>query len=648
MLSNNYIARGEGANRFEKVPVQIFKTPSEAVKAVAGEIAELIRSRADDGRTCVLGLATGSSPIKLYAELVRMHREEGLSFRNVITFNLDEYMPMKRESEQSYHHFMHHHLFDQVDILPENIHIPDGTLQTDEVEAFCAAYERAIDEAGGIDIQILGIGRTGHIGFNEPGSSLTSKTRMVYLDDLTVKDAAGDFGGRDKVPPRAITMGVGTIMKARKVILMAWGEKKSPILRETIEGSVSDSVPATFLQLHPHAQFVIDESATEELTRAKRPWLVCNVEWNDKLIRKAVIWLCQKVNKPILKVENKDYMENGMADLIKTFGSANKVNIRVFNDLQHTITGWPGGKPNADDSTRPERALPYPKRVLIFSPHPDDDVISMGGTFARLVEQGHEVHVAYQTSGSIAVLDEYLYQQMDIACSFTRLSAGNEKRMEEVFARIKQEILEQQQDKAEPCHLLKYKAALRRAEARGADRYLGVPEERVHFLNLPFYETGTVKKKPLGQEDVDIIVRLLREVQPHQIYAAGDLADPHGTHGVCLDAILRAYNVVDGDDWFKACNTWWYRGAWMEWEIEKVDMAVPISPAELAIKRKAIYKHGSQNNGPAFPGDDPREFWQRAEDRNRNTADIYNRLGMAEYEAMEVFAKYEHKHGNKL
>ena len=648
MITKNYIAKGEGANRFEKVPVRIYEKPSEAVKAVAREIADLIRTNADKSEKCVLGLATGSSPIKLYEELVRMHREEGLSFKNVVSFNLDEYLPMPKESEQSYHYFMHHHLFDHIDIDPKNIHIPDGTLKAEEIDNFCKEYERQIEAAGGIDIQVLGIGRTGHIGFNEPGSPLTSKTRMVYLDDLTIKDAAGDFGGMENVPSRAITMGVGTIMKARKVILLAWGEKKASIIKATVEGSVSDAVPATFLQVHPNVQFVIDESAAEELTRANQPWLVSKVQWNDKLIRKAVIWLCQKVKKPILKVENKDYIDNGMTDLIKTFGSANKVNIQVFNDLQHTITGWPGGKPNADDSTRPERAYPYPKRILIFSPHPDDDVISMGGTFARLVEQGHEVHVAYQTSGSIAVFDDYIYQQMDIATSFTKLVDGDLPAMENAFLQIKQAIANRKPGDEEARYLLQFKAALRRAEARGACRFIGVPEERVHFLNLPFYETGKVKKNPLSQADVDIIVDLLRKVQPHQIYAAGDLADPHGTHGVCLDAILRAYNIIDRDEWFKDCNTWWYRGAWMEWEVEKVDMAVPISPAELSIKRKAIYKHGSQNNGPAFPGDDPREFWQRAEDRNRNTADLYNRLGMAEYEAMEVFTRYKHDHGDSL
>lgn len=642
-MMTTYIAKGEGADRFEKIPVEISETPATAVKAVAKEIANLIRSKAAKNEKCVLGLATGSSPIKLYEELVRMYKEEGLSFKNVITFNLDEYFPMAKESEHSYYYFMHHHLFDHIDIDPKNIHIPDGTLKAEDVEKFCKSYEQKIENAGGIDLQILGIGRTGHIGFNEPGSPITSKTRMVYLDNLTIKDASGEFGGIDNVPTRAITMGVGTIMKARKIVLLAWGENKAPIIRATVEREVSDKIPATFLQIHGNVQFYIDEKAAEELTRANQPWLVSKVEWNDKLIRKAVIWLCQKVNKPILKVEDKDYTENGMSDLVKTFGSANKVNIQVFNDLQHTITGWPGGKPNADDSTRPERANPYPKRVIIFSPHPDDDVISMGGTFARLVEQGHDVHVAYETSGNIAVLDDYIYQQMDIAASFTRLVGGDTQTMDAAFEKVKQLIANRKPGDSEPNELLPFKGALRRAEARGADRYLGVPEDHVHFLNLPFYETGTVKKNPLGQADIDIIVKLLREIKPHQIYAAGDLADPHGTHGVCLDAILRAYDVICEDEWFKDCYTWWYRGAWMEWEIEKVDMAVPISPSELSIKRKSIYKHGSQNNGPAFPGDDPREFWQRAEDRNRNTADIYNKLGMAEYEAMEVFARYIHK-----
>ncbi len=583
MITKNYIAKGEGANRFEKIPVQIYETADEAVKAVAREIVDLVQTKAASSEKCVLGLATGVSPIKLYQELVRMHREEGVSFRNVVTFNLDEYLPMPKESEQSYHYFMHHHLFDHIDIDPKNIHIPDGTLEGDEIDKFCRDYEKAIEAAGGIDLQILGIGRTGHIGFNEPGSFITSQTRKVFLNDLTIKDAIKDFGSRNLVPTKAITMGVGTIMQARRVILMAWGEKKAPIIKATVEGRVSDSVPATFLQMHSNVQFVIDESAASELTRADYPWLVSKVDWDDKLIRKAVIRLCQKLKKPILN--------------------------------------------------------PYPKRVLIFSPHPDDDVISMGGTEARLVEQGHEVHAVYQTSGNIAVFDDYLYEMMDIADLF----AQNMGESGEGYKQVKETIRNLKPEGSEPKEVLKYKTALRAAEALAACRFMGIPSERVHFLNLPFYETGSVKKNLLGKEDIDIIVNLLREVKPHQIYAAGDLADPHGTHSVCLDAIMQAFDVVCEDDWFKDCYVWLYRGAWLEWEVEKVDMAVPVSPSELSIKRQAIYRHGSQNNGPAYPGDDPREFWQRAEDRNRNTADLYNKLGMAEYEAMEVFVRYKHR-----
>jgi glucosamine-6-phosphate deaminase len=633
---------GEGTDRFEKIPVKIFPTPAAAVKAIAAEIATTIREKERTRQACVLGLATGMSPVLLYKELVRMHREEGLSFKNVTTFNLDEYYPMPRESAQSYHHFMHRHLFDHVDIDPANVHIPDGTLKSEAVDAFCRNYEASIEAAGGIDIQVLGIGRTGHIGFNEPGSLLTSRTRLVYLDELTRKDAVKDFGGHDKVPSRAITMGVGTIMKAKRVILLAWGENKAPVIKTAVEDRVTSRVPATFLQEHHDVQFFIDEKAAGELTRANFPWLVSAVQWDDKLIRKAVVWLCQKVRKPILKIENKEYEEYGMSDLVKRFGSANKVNIQVFNDLQHTITGWPGGKPDADDSTRPERALPYPKRVLIFSPHPDDDVISMGGTFARLVEQGHEVHVAYQTSGNIAVTDDYTCQVMDIAAAFSRHVEGETCKMEQALARLKELVVNRAPGDNEPRELLAYKGSIRRAEALAACRYVGVPPERVHFLELPFYETGSEKKNPLGEADVRIVVNLLREIRPHQVYAAGDLADPHGTHGVCLEAILKAYDEVCNDEWFKECYTWWYRGAWQEWNVESVDMAVPISPSELAIKRQSIYRHCSQNNGPLFPGDDPREFWQRAEERNRHTADLYDKLGMAEYEAMEVFVKYNH------
>ena len=645
----SFIAYGKGANRFEKIPLEIFPNPKEAVVTVAKEIAELIRSKEKAKKKCVLGLATGASPIRLYAELVRMHKEEGLSFKNVVTFNLDEYYPMERESVHSYWYFMHHHLFDHIDIDPKNVHIPDGRLKEEEIADFCRNYEKQIDEAGGIDLQILGIGRTGHVGFNEPGSGINSLTRRVYLNDITLKDAAPEFGGIENVPFQAITMGVGTIMKAKRVILMAWGEKKAPIIKRALEELKNEGVPATFLQEHPNCTFVVDELAAGELTRAKCPWLCTKVEWTDRMIRMAVVRLCELVEKPILKLENKDYSDHGLTDLLKKFGSANKVNIQVFNDLQHTITGWPGGKPDADDSTRPVKNHPFPKKVLIFSPHPDDDVISMGGTFARLVEQGNDVHVAYETSGNIAVLDDYAFQEVDTAIEFNKLVGGSQEVIDKL-EKIKQAIQHHKDDPSSPedKEVLEFKTRIRVVEATAADRFLGVPKDHVHFLRLPFYETGGVAKKPLGQEDVDKVVALLREIKPDQIFAAGDLADPHGTHYTALDAVVRAFNIVYKDDWFPKCTVWLYRGAWMEWEIERADMTVPISPSELTIKRKSIYRHGSQCNFPAFPGDDPREFWERAEDRNRDTAMRYNKIGMAEYEAMEVFAQYHFKPGDAL
>ncbi|KAK8837795.1 hypothetical protein M9Y10_036333 [Tritrichomonas musculus] len=646
----SFIARGEGANRFEKIPLEIYANPNEAVRTVAQEIAKLIRSKEAEGKKCVLGLATGSSPIRLYAELVRMHKEENLSFKNVITFNLDEYLPMEKESKHSYWHFMHYHLFDKVDIDPKNVHIPDGTLPNDKISEFCKNYEQAIKDAGGIDLQVLGIGRTGHIGFNEPGSTIHSKTRVVYLSDLTLKDASGEFGGIENVPFKAITMGVETVMNARRVVLLAWGEKKAPIIQRAVEQAITDSVPATFLQRHPNCSFVVDELAASELVRSKCPWLCGKVEWTPRMVRKAVVRLCEQVNKTILKLVNKDYIDHGLIDLVKTFGNANKVNIQVFNDLQHTITGWPGGKPNVDDSTRPVKNKPYPKTVLIFSPHPDDDVISMGGTFARLVEQGHNVHVAYETSGNIAVLDDYAYEEVDTAERFYELANGKDQAVIDKYHYIKKCIEEHKANPnlPEDKEVLEFKTQIRVSEATAANRFLGVPVENVHFLRLPFYETGGVTKKPLAQIDVDKVAALLREVKPDQIFAAGDLADPHGTHYTALDAVVRAFNIVYKDEWFPNCTVWLYRGAWMEWEIERTDMTVPISPDELTIKRKSIFRHGSQCNFPAFPGDDPREFWERAEDRNRETANKYNKIGMAEYEAMESFARYDFKPGDAL
>lgn len=628
-------------HQFERIPVVTFDNNLAASKAVAAEIAALIRQRAEMGRFAVLGLATGSTPTRLYAELVRLHKKEGLSFKNVITFNLDEYFPMQPDALQSYVRFMNEQLFDHVDIDRANVHIPDGTLQRDNVYAFCQDYERKIDEAGGIDIQILGIGRTGHIGFNEPGSTKDSKTRMVTLDILTRRDASGDFFGEENVPRRAITMGVGTIHKAKKVYLMAWGEGKADIIRKTVEGPISDYVPATFLQEHANTVFVLDDAAASDLTRVKTPWLVDSCAWDNYMTRRAVVWLCQKVDKAILKLTDEDYNENGLGELVTEHGPSYSINIRIFNEMQRTITGWPGGKPNADDKNRPERRDPFPKRVIIFSPHPDDDVISMGGTFMRLVDQGHKVHVAYQTSGNIAVFDEdamrYAEFVSDYASKFTASDFGALRLFDDVRAFLKNK----KTGDVDSPEVRAIKGLIRRGEAKAGCRYMGIPDEQMHFLDMPFYETGRVKKAPLGEADIQILMDLIRKVQPHQIYAAGDLADPHGTHRVCLDAIMEAVRRLKHEAFMNECWVWLYRGAWHEWELEKIEMAVPISPVELLRKRRAIFKHQSQKDNVMFQGSDKREFWERAEHRNRETAHLYNQLGLAEYEAMEAFVRWK-------
>lgn len=626
--------------RFEKIDTQVLTTSQQASLNVAKEIASLIKSKASRGEMCVLGLATGSTPTQVYNQLVRMHKEEGLSFKNVITFNLDEYYPMQPNELQSYVRFMKEYLFDHVDIDMANVNIPDGTIAKEKVYEYCRAYEEKIDRVGGIDLQILGIGRTGHIGFNEPGSSITSPTRMITLDHLTRVDAASDFFAQENVPRHAITMGVGTIMKARRIILMAWGEGKAKIVSRTIEGEVSEQVPATYLQKHGNCDIFLDLPAAAELTRVKTPWLVGEVTWDDYLSKKAVIWLCQKLEKPILKLTERDYSEHGMSDLVTEHGPAYQINIRLFNELQHTITGWPGGKPNADDTHRPERAAPALKRAIIFSPHPDDDVISMGGTFIRLVDQGHEVHVAYQTSGNIAVFDDDVIRFADFFQDLGKEFGILQSQEKDLYKRVKEVLKKKKPGEVDTPEVMKIKALIRRSEAKSGARYVGLPDEQMHFLDMPFYETGKVRKKPIGEEDIKIIMELLDKVKPHQIYAAGDLSDPHGTHRVCLDAILQAVDRLKGEKWIKDCRVWLYRGAWQEWEIENIDMAVPLSPDELMRKRKAIFKHQSQKDSAVFPGNDAREFWQRAEDRNHDTARIYDLLGLAEYEAIEAFRRY--------
>ncbi len=626
--------------QYENIPTKVYTTPEEPSALVAQEIADLIRSRQKENRPAVLGLATGSTPKRVYKELRKMHKEEGLSFSNVITFNLDEYYPMEPTQVQSYVRFMNEQLFDHVDIDKNNVHIPDGTLDREKVFDFCNEYEKKIEDAGGLDIQILGIGRTGHIGFNEPGSSKESHTRLVTLDKVTRIDAASDFFEERFVPRTAITMGVGTILSARRIIMMAYGAGKAHIIRRTVEGELSESVPASFLQLHPDATIYLDRDASSELTRFKNPWLVGSVEWTDRMIRSGVIWLCQKLEKPILKLTDEDYTENGLGELITEHGPAYNINIKIFNEVQHTITGWPGGKPNADDSNRPERAQPFPKKVLVFSPHPDDDVISMGGTLLRLIDQGHEVHVAYQTSGNIAVLDEDAVRFADFVRFYALEFDLKGEKAEKILNKIREFLKMKQPGDVDIPELRQIKGLIRRAEARAASHYCGVPDERIHFQNLPFYETGQVQKKPLGEEDIRITRELLDKVQPQQVYAAGDLADPHGTHKVCLEAVMEAIHRSRDESWMKDCYVWLYRGAWHEWEVDQIEMAVPISPDELKRKRRAIFKHQSQKDNVAFPGSDKREFWQRAEDRNRGTADLYDRLGMAEYEAIEAFVRW--------
>ena len=624
----------------EKMPTKVFVTSEEGSIFVANEIASLIKQRQREKKNCVLGLATGSTPTRVYAELVALHRK-GLSFKNVITFNLDEYYPMEPDFLQSYVRFMREHLFDHIDIPEKSIHIPDGTLTKDKAAAFCKAYDKEIETLGGVDIQILGIGRTGHIGFNEPGSSDRSFTRMITLDQVTRMDAASDFFGEENVPKRALTMGVGTILKAKRTIMMAWGEGKAMIIQKAVEGPVTDQIPSSYLQRHPDALVVLDEAAASQLTSVRTPWLLDQCEWDDKLIRKAVVWLCQTLQKPVLKLTNHDYMEHGMGDILTEHGSAYQVNIKVFNHLQHTITGWPGGKPKADDSNRPERAKPFPKRVVIFSPHPDDDVISMGGTFIRLVDQGHEVHVAYQTSGNIAVFDDDALRFADFVRDFNEAFGLKKSDGEKFYKKILASIKGKKPGEVDSPEVLTIKGLIRRGEAKAGCRYTGIPDSQAHFLDMPFYETGKVKKKPLSEKDIQIIVDLLEKIKPHQIYAAGDLSDPHGTHRVCLAAIFSAVERLKKKPWIKNCFVWLYRGAWQEWDIDQIEMAVPLSPDELLRKRKAVFKHQSQKDSALFPGNDQREFWVRAEDRNHATAIAYNKLGLAEYEAIEAFVRHK-------
>jgi len=617
--------------KYEKIHNVVFPSDREGSLAVAREIADLIRRKQKENKYAVLGLATGSSPIKVYDELIRMHREEGLSFKNVVTFNLDEYYPMDPSNPNSYHYFMDQYLFNHIDIDRKNIHIPDGTVPPDKITEYCLEYEKKIDSYGGIDFQLLGIGRSGHIGFNEPGSHINSRTRLITLAHITRVDAAPTFHGLNNVPRKAITMGISTILKARRIVLLAWSKKKADIIKKTVEGEVTSDVPATYLQLHDNTTFVLDEEAASKLTRIDTPWIVKDVRWDDFMTKKAVVWLSEKTELPILKLTDKEYNQNHLSDLIAQKGSAYDLNIDVFNRIQHTITGWPGGKPHADDTNRPERAEPARKRVIVFSPHPDDDVISMGGTLDRLIEQGHDVHVAYQVAGYSAVSDEEALKFLEVQMLTGQSNALTERLINEL--KIKNRPVDSDE-------LKKLKASIRRAEAIAALRFLGVPLKNIHFLDLPFYDAPEIHKRRISPADVEIMYNLIDFIKPHQIFAAADFADPHGTHQLSFITLDKALQKIKNKDYAKDIRVWLYRGAWDEFEIPEIDMTVPMSPDQVLKKRHAIFYHQSQKDIVLYRGDDIREFWMRAEERNKELAKKFDKLGLAEYEAMEAFKRY--------
>lgn len=629
---------------FEKVPVTIVPSLKEGSKYLANEIAKLIKSKEAKKEKCVLGLATGSSPKSMYAELVRMHKEEGLSFKNVITFNLDEYYPIENDALQSYNRFMHIHLFDHIDIIPENIHIPNGETPKENIKAACLEYEQLIEKAGGIDLQILGIGNNGHIGFNEPGSSIYSRTRLVTLDNSTRIANAYEFPNISQVPRLALTMGISSILKAKRILLMAWGSNKAPVVQKSIEGMVTEQIPASLLQQHNDCQYVLDEMAAAELTRFKSPWLTGECEWTPKMVRKAVVNMALKVGKPILSLTNSDYRDYGLSDLLVEQGDAYEINLQVYYLMRDSITGWPGGKPNASLPNHPERSTPYPKRCVIFSPHPDDDIISMGGTFQRLHDQGHDVHVAYQTSGNIAVTDEFVTRFMDFAVGFEDMIGIDSKKSKEILQESGKYLKGKKSNMVDTPEIRSIKGLIRRCEAKATCRYVGINESNCHFQNLPFYETGTVEKKPMGEEDIKLTVDLLRSIQPHQIFCAGDFADPHGTHIICFNIVLEALTRCKktGDKWITDCWLWLYKGAWQEWDINEIEMAIPMSPDQVLKKRYGIFIHQSQKDMVPFQGSDTREFWQRAEDRNANTANLYAQLGLTKYAAMEAFVRWQY------
>lgn len=630
-------------SRMEKIHTDIFASSMEGAAHVADQVEKEIKAAQHEGRYYVMALGTGLSLTPIYKELQRRCEAKQLSFRNVVVFNAYEYYPVQKESSLKSINQLKERFLDHVDIDPQNIFTLDGSVAQDAVQDTCHLYEKRIKTFGGLDIALLGIGRMGNIAANEPGSGIQSITRLILIGNTSREEMENSFGTNEQVPPCSLTMGIATLLSAKSVYLTAWGDEKTEIMQKVVEGNITDTLPASFLQTHPNANVILDLSAASHLTRIKHPWLVTNCEWTDKLVRSALVWLCQKLHKPILKLTNKDYNENGLSELLALYGSAYNANIKIFNDLQHTITGWPGGKPNADDTYRPERAKPFPKRVIVFSPHPDDDVISMGGTIRRLVQQKHEVHVAYETSGNIAVGDEEVTRFMHFINGFNQIFADSKDSViSKKYQEIKEFFAHKKESDFDTRDILTIKGLIRRGEARTACTFNEIPLNRVHFLDLPFYESGKIEKLPMTEKDVEIVRALLQEVKPHQIYVAGDLADPHGTHKKCTDAVLAAIDEEKkaGAEWLKDCRIWMYRGAWAEWEIENIEMCVPLSPEELRAKRNSILKHQSQMESAPFLGNDERLFWQRAEDRNRGTAQLYDELGLACYEAMEAFVEY--------
>lgn len=631
-------------SRMEKIHTDIFASMAEGASHVADGIEAGIKAAQHEGKFYVMALGTGSSLNAVYNELIRRYEKKALSFRNVVIFNAYEYYPLQKDSSIRTINQLKERFLNHVDVEEQNIFTLDGFVAQDAVQDCCRLYEQRIKTFGGLDVALIGIGRSGNIAANEPGSGLQSATRLILIGNTSREEMEISEKTKESIPPCSLTMGIATLLSAKAIYLTAWGEEKAEIMQKVIENSITDTLPASFLQTHPNVQVVLDLGAAARLTRIEHPWLVTSCQWTDKLVRSALVWLCQKIGKPILKLTNKDYNENGLSELLALYGSAYNANIKIFNDLQHTITGWPGGKPNADDTYRPERANPFPKKVIVFSPHPDDDVISMGGTIRRLVQQNHDVHVAYETSGNIAVGDEEVTRFMHFINGFNQIFADSKDSIiSNKYKEIKNFFANKKESDFDTRDILTIKGLIRRGEARTACTYNDIPLDHVHFLDLPFYESGKIEKLPMTEKDVEVVIALLQKVKPHQIYVAGDLADPHGTHKKCTDAVLAAIDEEKkaGAEWLKDCRIWMYRGAWAEWEIENIEMCVPLSPEELRAKRNSILKHQSQMESAPFLGNDERLFWQRAEDRNRATASLYDKLGLACYEAMEAFVEYK-------